>query len=77
MIGDGNLKKLPLYKATMKSRFGVKAEWKSADLELLEDAIAKEELRGSTVITGFGKARIEKMPGLFLVEPHLVYVDII
>ena len=57
--------------------YGVRSIWMSANKKLLEEAIAKEEARGFTVITGLDDARIEKMTGRYVVEPNEIYVDVI
>ena len=71
------MKRYALYKARLKSMYGVRSVWKSANLKLLEEAIAKEEARGFTVITGLDDKRIEKMPGRYVVEPNEIYVDVV
>lgn len=70
-------KRYALYRARLKSKWGVRSVWKSANLKLLEETIAHQEELGYTVITGIDDARIEKMSGRYVVEPNEIYVDVV
>ena len=71
------MKKYMLYKVRLKSMYGVRSIWKSANKKLLEETIAKKEAEGYTVITGADDNRIEKIPGRYVVEPNEIYVDVV